>query len=133
MKKHLLDTNICIYFLKGLYNLDEKIERAGKENCFVSEVSIAELKFGAENSSNPIKNRKTVEEFQRRFTILPIFTALDVYAKEKSRLWRQGNLLDDFDLLIGATAVSNNLTMVTKNVTDFERLNDIKIEDWTVK
>jgi len=133
LKKHLLDTNICIYFLKGLYNLDEKIERAGKENCFVSEVSIAELKFGAENSSNPIKNRKTVEEFQRRFTILPIFTALDVYAKEKSRLWRQGNLLDDFDLLIGATAVSNNLTMVTKNVTDFERLNDIKIEDWTVK
>jgi tRNA(fMet)-specific endonuclease VapC len=50
LKKYLLDTNICIYFLKGLYQLDEKIQKAGIENCFLSEITIAELKFGAENS-----------------------------------------------------------------------------------
>lgn len=39
--------------------------------------------------------------------------------------------MDDFDLLIGATAISNNLTLATRNVSDFERLDGIKIEDWT--
>jgi tRNA(fMet)-specific endonuclease VapC len=62
LKKYLFDTNICIYFLKGLFNLDKKIENAGLSNCFVSEITIAELKFGAENSENQEKNRKTVDQ-----------------------------------------------------------------------
>lgn len=89
------------------------------------------MKFGAENSTNPSKNRKVVESFQDKFTILPIFTALDCYAKEKARLRKKGKPLDDFDLLIGSTAISNNLVLITKNVSDFDRMNEIKIEDWT--
>ncbi len=133
MKKFLLDTNICIYFLKGLFELHNKIEQAGIENCFISEITVAELKFGAENSSNPTKNRETIDKFLSKFTILPIITSLDIYAKEKTRLRKKGKPLDDFDLLIGATAVSNNLTLVTKNISDFDRLDSIKIEDWTSK
>jgi len=60
LKKYLVDTNICIYFLKGLYNLDQKIESVGLENCFISEITVAELKFGAENSERKEKNRKIV-------------------------------------------------------------------------
>jgi tRNA(fMet)-specific endonuclease VapC len=130
LKKYLLDTNICVYFLKGLYNLDKKIQKAETENCFVSEITIAELKFGAENSENQEKNRKTVDEFVSKFTIIPIFNSLDVYAKEKARLRKKGLPLDDFDLLIGATSISNNLTLVTRNISDFERLNGIEIEIW---
>ena len=130
MKKYLLDTNICVYFLKGLYNLDKKIVRAEIENCYVSEITIAELKFGAENSENKDKNRKTVDEFVSKFTIIPIFNSLDIYAKEKARLRKKGIPLDDFDLLIGSTAISNNLTRVSRNVSDFERLDGIKIENW---
>jgi tRNA(fMet)-specific endonuclease VapC len=44
MKKYLLDTNICAYFLNGKFELEEKIDEAGFENCFVSEITIAELK-----------------------------------------------------------------------------------------
>ena len=130
MKKYLLDTNICIYFLKGLYDLGKRIEIARVENCYVSEITIAELKFGAENSENREKNRKTVDDFVSHFTIIPIFTSLDVYAKEKARLRKKGMPLDDFDLLIGATAISNNLTLVTRNVSDFERLERIQVENW---
>ncbi len=133
MKKYLLDTNICIYFLKGLFELHNKIEQAGIENCFISEITVAELKFGAENSSIPTKNRETIDKFLSNFTILPIITSLDIYAKEKTRLRKKGKPLDDFDLLIGATAVSNNLILVTKNISDFDRLENIKIEDWTSK
>lgn len=130
MKKFLLDTNICIYFLKGKFDLFNKIANAGLANCFVSEITVAELKFGAANSENPEKNTKTVDDFVSKFTILPIFNSLEVYAKEKARLRKKGIPLDDFDLLIGATAISNNLTLITRNVSDFERLNGIEIENW---
>lgn len=73
----------------------------------------------------------TLEKFQSRFTILPIFTALDVYAREKARLQAKGRILDDFDLLIGSTAINSNLIIATRNVSDFDRLEDIQIEDWT--
>jgi tRNA(fMet)-specific endonuclease VapC len=43
MSQYLLDTNICIYHIKGLYDIDKKIERAGIENCYLSEITIAEL------------------------------------------------------------------------------------------
>jgi len=132
LNKYLLDTNICIYLLKGLYDLDKKIETAGIENCLVSEITIAELKYGVENSNQPAKNRKVLEEFQEKFLVTPIFASLGIYAKEKARLRKSGNILDDFDLLIGATAVFNNLILVTKNVSDFARLENIVIEDWTI-
>lgn len=131
MKKYLLDTNICAYFLNGKYNLETKIDEVGFENCFVSEITIAELKYGVAKSTQKEKNRKTLETFQAKFDILPLFPALDIYATEKARLKTKGKILDDFDLLIGSTAVFNNLTLVTKNVSDFDRLDGIVIEDWT--
>lgn len=130
MKKYLLDTNICVYLLKGLYSLDKKIEKAEIENCFVSEITIAELKFGVENSETKEKNKKTIDDFVIKFTIIPIFNSLDIYAKEKARLRKIGLPLDDFDLLIGSTAISNNLILVTRNVSDFKRLEGIEIENW---
>lgn len=131
MKKYLLDTNICIYFLKGQFGLYDKIREMKEKNCFLSEITIAELKFGAENSVQKERNRKNIKELQTKFDTLPIFPALDIYAKEKARLKAKGNILDDFDLLIGATAIHNNLILVTRNISDFERLDGIVIEDWT--
>lgn len=131
MIKYLLDTNICAYFLNGKFDLVETIERKGFVHCAVSEITIAELKYGAEKSLYKEKNRKVIELFQQQFNILPIFSALDIYAKEKARLKIKGMMLDDFDLLIGSTAIFNNLIVVTKNKSDFERMEQIKIEDWT--
>ena len=132
MKKYLLDTNICAYFLNGKFNLETKIDSVGFENCVVSEITIAELKYGVEKSTHKEKNKKTLEIFQSKFDVIPIFPALDIYAKEKTKLKIKGKILDDFDLLIGSTAIFNNLTLVTKNISDFDRLEDINIEDWTV-
>ena len=128
---YLLDTNICIYFLKGRYGLVEKIERVGFENLFISEITVAELKYGVEKSTNPDKNRPVINELIDRFKQLPIYGALDVYAKEKARLKKAGNIVDDLDLLIGATAIQNNMVLVTNNEKHFDRLQNIKVENWT--
>jgi len=131
VKKYLLDTNICAYFFNGQFSLREKIREIGFENCVVSEITIAELKYGIAKSTKKEKNQQALDTFQAKIEVLPIFPALDIYATEKARLKTKGKMLDDFDLLIGSTAIFNNLTLVTKNVSDFDRLDGIFIEDWT--
>lgn len=131
MNQSLLDTNICIYFIKGLYDIKSKFKESGPENCFISEITLAELKFGVAKSHAKEKNQKVLENFLSGIQILPIFPALDIYASEKARLQKLGKIIDEFDLLIGATAVSFDLIMGTNNTNHFRRFNDIKLEDWT--
>lgn len=131
MKKYLLDTNICIYFIKGQYELNKKIVEVGEQNCFISEITVAELKYGIENSKTVEAMRKIVEAFIPKFAIIPIFNSLNIYAKEKARLRKLGLLIDDFDILIGSTSIANEMVMVTNNVAHYNRLDNIIIEDWT--
>lgn len=131
MKRYLLDTNICIYFIKGQFQLDQKIEAVGVANCFISEMTVAELKYGVENSKTPDVLRPIVEAFISKFVVVPVYEALDIYAAEKARLRQNGLLIDDFDILIGATAVAHQFVMVTNNGKHLGRLQNIIIENWT--
>jgi len=131
LKKYLLDTNICIFYIKGQYELNKKIAEVGEQNCFISEMTVAELKYGVENSKTVEAMRTIVEAFIPKFAIIPIYNSLDIYAKEKAKLRKQGLLIDDFDILIGCTSIANGLTMVTNNVVHLNRLANIVIEDWT--
>ena len=131
MKKYLLDTNICIFYIKGLYGLNKKIAEVGEENCFISEMTVAEMKYGIENSKTIELMRPIVEAFIPKFIVIPIYSSLDIYAKEKARLRKDGLLIDDFDILIGSTSIFHNMIMVTNNVSHLGRLENIVIEDWT--
>jgi len=129
--QYLLDTSICVFFLRGKLELDKIIREKGTENCFISEITLFELRYGAENSENPTKSHKAVDLFVNGLSIIPIVGSIKKYAKEKVRLRRLGKPMhDEFDLLIGVTAIENKLTLVTDNVSDFQNLNDIKIENW---
>ena len=129
--QYLLDTNICVFFLRGKLNLNEIIKNKGRENCFISEITVAELSYGAENSDDPAKSYKAVNAFINGLSIIPIYGCIKNYAKEKVRLKRLGKPMhDEFDLLIGVTAIKHKLTLVTDNVKDFERLDGINIENW---
>ncbi|PIQ48387.1 MAG: VapC toxin family PIN domain ribonuclease [Cytophagales bacterium CG12_big_fil_rev_8_21_14_0_65_40_12] len=128
---YLLDTNICIYYLKGQYGLNEKLKSIGANALFISEITLAELKYGVANSLSPEKNTLALDKFLSGVNILPIFDALDIYALEKARLRKLGKPVDDFDIIIGASAISNNMILVTNNVKHFERLENINIENWT--
>ncbi|HLU90248.1 MAG TPA: PIN domain-containing protein [Cyclobacteriaceae bacterium] len=102
----------------------------GIEDCAISEITLAELVFGAENSSNPRKNFDLIESFSDQVMILPIINAIYLYGKEKARLRSQGRMISDFDLLIGCTAVEKDLIMVTENMQEFGRIAGIKMENW---
>lgn len=128
---YLLDTNIVIFFFKGRQSVLNKLDEVGIENCFISEITLAELKYGAAFSQNPSRHSEQIEELLQYITVIPITNCIDLFATEKARLRKTGQLIDDFDLLIGATAIANDMTLVTNNLKHFERISDIEIEDWS--
>lgn len=133
MGQYLLDTNICVFLLRGQYDVDKKIDEVGLENCHISEITMAELKYGAKlGRKKGIKQRaQGLDSFLSSIQILPISNAIDLYASEKARLRLAGTPADDdFDLLIGCTAIVNDLIMVTENIKDFKNFSNIKLENW---
>jgi tRNA(fMet)-specific endonuclease VapC len=129
--KYLLDTNICVFFFRNKFDVANTLLRKGYENCFVSEITVAELRYGAENSANPQKHHGLVDAFLQRISTIPIAESIPVYAKEKVRLQRAGKSIEDeFDLLIGATAIAHDMILVTDNENHLNRLSNIQIENW---
>lgn len=129
--QYLLDTNICIFFLRGMLNFDEIIRQKGLDNCFISELTVFELKYGAENSDNPKKSHQAVDKFVNGLTVIPIFGVVNEYAETKVYLRKSGTPLhDEFDLIIGVTALVNELTLVTDNTKDFRFIKNLKLENW---
>ena len=116
-----------------MYDVDKKINQVGLKNCFVSEITVLELKYGIELSKqrNGIDKSARLNEFLQTVSVIPITDALDVCAKEKIRLRLAGTPAnDDFDLLIGCTAVAGNMVMVTENVRHFRHIEGIEVENW---
>ena len=134
MSIFLLDTNICVHLLKGEYKVKEKINDVGEESCYLSEITIAELLFGIENSApqqramNLARFNWLEKLFWRR--IISVGGALHEFGKQKAHLRRIGRPVADFDILIGATAIVYNLTLITHNTRDFKNLSDLDLFDW---
>ncbi len=117
--------------MKGKFDLEKKFDGLTVNNSFISEITLAELKFGVANSEKPEKNKFVLDKFLTGVQVLPIYHSLDLYAKEKSRLRKVGTTIDDFDLLIGVTSVMHQLIMVINNTNHFNRIDKIILEDWT--
>ncbi|NIJ55259.1 PIN domain-containing protein [Dyadobacter arcticus] len=134
MSLYLLDTNICVHLLKNEYDVKEKISDVGAECCYLSEITLAELLFGIENSApnQRDKNRDRFNWLETLFweRIISIGDALHEFGKQKAHLRRNGRPVADFDILIGATAIVHDLTLITHNTRDFKNLNHIQLLDW---
>jgi tRNA(fMet)-specific endonuclease VapC len=109
---YLLDTDVSINYLRGSAEVVRRVQAIGARHLCISEITVAELKYGAEKSSRADYHRREVASFCAKFEIVPIYQVLDVFASEKARLEKIGLRLDDFDLLIGATAIRYGLVLV---------------------
>ena len=132
-QRYMLDTNICAFWLRDKYDVKYHINEVGMENCYISEITVAELKFGKEYGKlkgGPKYKDQKLDEFFNDINVLPIAPVFDLYGIEKARLRMAGTPTSDYDLLIGCTAVAEDMVMVTQNVKDFKNIKGIKIENW---
>ncbi|RGK25804.1 type II toxin-antitoxin system VapC family toxin [Bacteroides intestinalis] len=130
-KGYLLDTNICISMLKNQHDVREAILKVKPENCYVSEITLGELYFGASFSNNKEERLKDVAFVVDLFKVIPVSETLPLCGDIKADLRREGKLIDDFDILIGCAAILNHLTIVTDNIKHLGRLPGIIVENWT--
>ena len=130
MKGYLLDSSICIAMFRGDRNVAAMLNKVGKEQCFITQIVVAELLFGAYRSKQVEKNLKQTYDFIKDVKMLPFANSVETFAKERARLWDAGKPIEDFDLLIGCAAKAAGLTMVTHNVKHFSHIEGLEIEDW---
>lgn len=130
---YLVDTNICIYAIKKKNDfLLDQIRKHRQFGLYVSVLTIAELEFGISNSRYPERNRLSLLEFLTIFETL-LFDDHDAitYGKIKTALRREGKVIGPIDTLLAAQALTKDLVMVTNNVKEFDRIDGLRIEDWS--
>lgn len=93
--------------------------------------TLAELYFGAYNSKYIQENLRSISNFKKNLNIYSdTIESAEVFGKIKSRLKQSGRIIDDFDILIASIAIANNCKLVTNNIRHFERISEIKLENW---
>lgn len=129
-RKYLLDTNICVFCMRGLFEMNRKILLAGIDNCYLSEITVAELYYGAENSADPKKTMRQTEDFISLFHVVPFGKSLHTFGREMAYLKSIGRKIENFDMAIGSIALQHKMVMVTDNVDHLGRIRGIEIQNW---
>jgi tRNA(fMet)-specific endonuclease VapC len=131
MLKFMLDTNICIFTIK---NRPEQVREAFKRHSgqlSISTVTLMELIYGAEKSSNPERNLADVEGFAARLEVLPYDKQAAAHSGQlRAELARVGKPIGPYDQMIAGHARSLGLILVTNNLREFERVPGLRVEDW---
>ena len=130
MTRYLLDTCICVFLFRQKYNVAEKLSKLDPSQCYVSEVTIAELTYGAYKSNKIEEILRLINEFTSVVNVVPFAESIDVFSREKVRLCAQGTPVDDFDLLIAAAAVKLGMVLITDNTRHFKNVQDLSFENW---
>lgn len=129
---YLLDTDTLIFSLKGHKGVLENLARHRHDPLEMSAASVMELYYGAYKSEKVALNLANVRRLESSFRVLPIdYTVTETFGMVKADLETKGTPLDDFDIVIAATALSFNTTLVTNNEKHFSRIEGLRLENWT--
>jgi len=133
--KYMLDTNIWIYIIKKKpASVLSKFREFKPGEISISSVTVAELEYGVEKSEHKERNRVALAGFLVPIEILPFSVkAAGAYGKIRATLERQGNIIGAYDLMIGAQALAEKLTLVTNNLREFARIPDLVCENWVTE
>ncbi len=127
----MLDTNICIYVIKRRpVEVLETFNKYAGLMC-ISSITYAELCHGVEKSARPEQNRQAVEDFVSRLVILPYGDkASQHYGEIRAELEKAGTPIGVNDLHISAHSRSESIILVSNDVTEFRRVNGLRLENW---
>ena len=129
---YLLDTNTCIYFLKNSFPaLTQRLLDTDPGELFISTITVFELAYGAQKSKWGEKTRQKLAMFLAPFTILS-FDGEDamVAGRIRGTLEQRGTPIGPYDVQIAAQALAKGLTVLTHNTGEFQRVPNLKVEDW---
>ncbi len=129
----MLDTDTCIYIINGRPSRGfERLRACEIGDIGLSSVSLLELRYGAERSSNPSANHRALDGFTAPLEIASYDeVAAGEYGGIRSHLERRGELIGSMDLMIAAHARSLGVTLVTNNVGEFGRVPGLRLDTWT--
>ena len=132
--RYLLDTNVCVVYLNGRSSsVRDRLLATPAGEIAVCSVVKAELFYGAFRSNNLKRTLERQQAFLSRFTSLPFQDEAALLAGGiRAKLASAGTPIGSYDLQIAAIALANNLTLVTHNIREFERVDGLQLEDWEV-
>jgi len=129
---YLFDTNICIYIIKKRSPaLLDKLSGFPFDSISISSITIAELQYGVEQSLFPERNLFALQKFLTPFNIVDFdYPAAVEYGKIRALLEKKGTPIGPMDMLIAACAKSRGLTLVSNNMKEFSRIDNLDLENW---
>ena len=130
MKGFILDTDTWIEFFRHRGGVDKHIAETPSDKIFASEVTIAELTYGALHSKDVERHLQEPKMIEDTFIVLPVVDWIRAYAEIRQSLVSKGLIVSDFDIIIGATARRYGLTVVTHNIKHFEKMPGVQCVDW---
>lgn len=130
--RYLLDTNVCVDYLTGRYPaVIRRLQSASPEEPAVSVIAVAELRYGASKSSKAEANHRSLDNLLEDLPALPFdLDATSSYGRLRTQLERAGTPIGPNDMLIAAQALSRDLILVTGNVAEFARVEELVVENW---
>ena len=128
---YLIDTNTIIYSIKNNIKVNERFKEYLHVRKALSMITYAELYYGAKKSAFPEKNMAIVRKTAELFPVIEITRpVIETFADIKVYLSKKGLVITDFDIIIGATALTMNYTLVTNDLNHFQRIPGLKVENW---
>ncbi|MDB9324285.1 type II toxin-antitoxin system VapC family toxin [Nodularia spumigena] len=128
---YLLDTDTCIYWIKNINSVRNKIQQIGWEQICICNITVAELYFGAYNSQRVVENLTRAENFIRDVEVIALDNqAVKKFGELKAELRKTGQPVADFDLLIASVSLTRNYILVTNNTRHYSRISKLKLEHW---
>lgn len=131
---YLFDTNICIYIIKQKpIGVLKRFETISPLDIGISMITVAELEYGVQKSLFPQQNQDALNKFLSPLMLYDFdFNASQVYGSIRSNLEKKGITIGSLDMLIAAHVLSLNCTLVTNNEKEFNRVENLIIENWTL-
>lgn len=129
---YLLDTNVCIQFLNGTSEaIKNRLQQQTPTEIALCSVVKAELLFGARKSQNIEANLSRIQSFCQPFNSLAFDDrCAEEYAQIRADLTRQGNIIGPNDLMIASIARAHDAVLITNNTKEFNRVANLRLEDW---
>lgn len=133
---YLLDTNICIYIIKKspekvIKKLEAIIKAEGKNEIYLSSITVSELYYGVEKSTQVDKNLEALKGFLTPFQVVDFdLRSAERFGQVRSNLEKKGTVIGPYDLQIASVALAHDFILVSNNTKEFERVENLQLENW---